>query len=118
MNARADRQLSARLADMRSHAVADVAIRGAGAELPDVACALLGGPNGLRQNCRTTDGEVTRRDMGLQTGENSSSARLYAGAQGLDIRGAVPLGGEQPQVLRACAPRTAKQHRRAERDHK
>src|SRR6516165_7295660 len=99
---------------MRSHAIADVAIRGVGAELPNVPCALLGGPDSLRQDCRTTHGEVACRDMLLQTGENASSARLNARAQRLDICGAIPLRSEQP-FLRARAEGTGKQQSRAER---
>ena len=52
--------------------------------------------------------------MGLQTGENASSAGLDARAKGTDIGGAIPLRGEQP-FLRACASGTRKQQRRAER---
>src|SRR5271165_2908280 len=79
----------------------------------NVPRALLRGPDGLRQNCRTANGEVA--DMGLQTGENLSSAGLNARAQGLDIGGAIPLRGEYP-FLRARAHRTRKQQRCAERD--
>src|SRR5271165_2710213 len=99
---------------MRFHAVGDVAECRIGAELMNVPRALLRGPDGLRQNCRTANGEVA--DMGLQTGENAPSAGLDARAQGLDIGGAIPLRGEQP-FLRARAPGTRKQQRRAERDH-
>src|SRR3984957_99158 len=90
----------AHLAEVRSHAVGDTAERGGGAELMNVPGALLRSPDGLRQNCRTANGEVA--DMGLQTGENASSAGLDARAKGTDIGGAVPLRGEQP-FLRACA---------------
>src|ERR1700751_1710700 len=94
------------LAEVRFHAVPDAAERGGGAELMNVAGALLRGPDGLRQNCRTANGEVA--DMGLQTGENASSAGLDARAQGTDIGGAIPLRGEQP-FLRARAPGIRKQ---------
>ena len=55
--------------------------------------------------------------MGLQAGENASSAGLNARAQGLDIAAAIPLRGEQP-FLRARAPGTGSQQRRAKRDRK
>jgi hypothetical protein len=84
----------AHLAEVRSHAVGDAAECGAGTKLMNVPRALLRGPDGLRQNCRTANGEFA--DMGLQTGENVPSARLDVRAQGLDIRGAIPLRGEQP----------------------
>jgi len=79
----------------------------------NVPRALLRGPDGLRQDCRTAHGEVA--DMGLQTGENAPSAGFDARAQGLDIGGAIPFRGEQP-FLRARAPGTRKQQRCAERD--
>lgn len=104
---------SAHLAEVRSHAVANAAERGGGAELMNVPGALLRGPDGLRQNCRTADGEVA--DMGLQTGKDVSVARLDARTQGTDVGGAIPLRGEQP-LLRACASGARKQQRRAERD--
>src|ERR1700721_1679694 len=88
------------LAEVRFHAVADGAECGGGAELMNVPRALLRGPDGLRQNCRTANGEGG--DMGLQTGENAPTAGLYARAQGTDIGGAIPLRGEQP-FLRARA---------------
>src|SRR5580692_12599122 len=71
------------LAEVRFHAVADGAERGGGAELMNVPGALLRGPDGLRQNCRTANGEVA--DMGLQTSEDASSAGLDARAKGTDI---------------------------------
>ena len=70
---------------------------------PAHCCA---GPDGLRENCRTANGEVA--DMGLQTGENASSTRLDARAQGTDIGGAIPLRSEQP-FLRARASGTRNQ---------
>src|ERR1700729_4510290 len=88
------------LAEVRSHAVADSAECGGGAELMNVPRALLRGPDGLRQNCRTPNREVA--DMGLQTGENAPAAGLDARAQGTDVGGAIPLRGEQP-FLRARA---------------
>jgi hypothetical protein len=55
--------------------------------------------------------------MLLQTGEDASSTRLDARAQGLDIRAAIPLSGEQPHpFLRARTPGTGKQQPRAERE--
>ena len=96
MNASADLQgplASPRCGLMQSATLPYVAL---GQNCLNVPCALLGGPDGLRQNCRTTDGEVACRDMRLQTGENVSSAGLDACAQRLDIRRAIPLRGEQP----------------------
>ena len=94
------------LAEVRFHAVADAAERGGGAELMNVPRALLRGPYGLRQNCRTANGEVA--DMRLQTGENAPSARLDARTEGTDVGGAIPLRGEQP-FLRARASGACKQ---------
>src|SRR5580658_6918065 len=101
------------LAEVRSHAVADGAECGGGAELMNVPRALLRGPDGLRQNCRTANGEVA--DMGLQTGENAPSAGLDARTKGTDVGGAIPLRGEQP-FLRARASSARKQKSCAERD--
>src|SRR3984893_5074164 len=97
---------SAHLAEVRSHAVANAAECGGGAELMNVPRALLRGPDGLRQNCRTANGEVA--NMGLQTGENAPSARLDARTKGTDVGGAIPLRGEQP-FLRARASGARKQ---------
>jgi hypothetical protein len=82
------------LGEVWSHAVTDAAECGGGAEMMNVPRALLRGPDSLRQNCRTAHGEVA--DMGLQTGENASSAGLDARAEGTDVGGAIPLRGEQP----------------------
>jgi hypothetical protein len=81
----------------------------------NVPRALLRGPDGLRQNCRTANGEVA--DMGLQTGENAPSAGLDARTKGTDVGGAIPLRGEQP-FLRARASSARKQKSCAERDAK
>ncbi len=105
----------AHLAEVRFHAVADAAKCGGGAELMNVPRALLRGPDGLRQNCRTANGEVA--DMRLQTGKNASCARFDARAKGTDIGGAVSLRGEQP-FLRARASATCKQQRCPERDRR
>jgi hypothetical protein len=94
------------LGEVRSHAVANAAECGGGAELMNVPGALLRGPDGLGQNGRTAHGEVA--DMGLQTGENASSAGLDARTKGTDIGGAIPLRGEQP-FLRARASNARKQ---------
>ena len=80
---------------MQSEMLPNVAGR---AELMNVPGALLHGPDGLRQNCRTANGEFA--NMGLQTGENVSCAGRDARAKGTDIGGAIPLRGEQP-FLRA-----------------
>jgi hypothetical protein len=82
----------AHLAEVRSHAVADAAERGRGAELMNVPRALLRDPAGLRQNCRTANGELA--DMRLQTGDKASSAGLDARAKGMEISAAIPLRSE------------------------
>ena len=71
-------------------------------KIDECPCAFPSDPDGLRQNCRTAHGEFAY--MGLQAGENASSAGLNGRAQGLDIGAAIPLRGEQP-FLRARARR-------------
>src|SRR3984885_14450264 len=86
------------LAEMRSHAVGDTAERGGGAKLMNVPGALLRGPDGLRQDCRTANGEVAH--VGLQAGENAPSARLAARAKGTDVGGQSLSEVNNP----SCAP--------------